>query len=335
MNNKDLEYLRKMEEEASKRAFSKDEVEEVHNCLRTNVGANDTNEALDLSASIAQAQVEKYGTDVDSMLDTILYQGEIKGAEDATIKATETKFDLAAKFIDSEQYNKFESMGFHHLNQGLLKDYEIRLGGSANSQVPYLVMDRVETLKGAEYLVDNNIIKSNYFTDDTRGSIATASLEQLEYFVNKGANINAVVDTWQYGEESENRTILDRHILNNKEESLEYMKKIIELGGKRSDGELIIGACHEFSYDRAVPKEFLEKIKLLDENGMLNKYDRKSVKEAISDTPDYLQLKMDTLRERLGDKLGKTDKYSAEEAKIHINTSNQIMKKNKRGGMGE
>lgn len=135
MNMEDLEYLRKMEEEASKRAFSKDEVEEVHNCLRANVGANDTNEALDLSASIAKAQVKGYGTDVDSLLDTILYHSDQKGAEDASWEATDTKLLLATKFIDSEQYNKFGNMSFKHIDTGILNDYADHLAMETTSHI--------------------------------------------------------------------------------------------------------------------------------------------------------------------------------------------------------
>ncbi len=57
----------------------------------------------------------------------------------------------------------------------------------------------------------------------------------------------------------------------------------------------------------------------------------------ILTVPDRLQLKMDMLRQKLGDKLGKTGTYSKEEAKTHINTAKEMMqmKHQKRGGMGE
>ncbi len=60
-------------------------------------------------------------------------------------------------------------------------------------------------------------------------------------------------------------------------------------------------------------------------------------KEQIIYCSDPIQLKADTLREKLGNKLGKTDKYSTEEAKTHIDTAKQViqMKHPKRGGIGE
>lgn len=52
---------------------------------------------------------------------------------------------------------------------------------------------------------------------------------------------------------------------------------------------------------------------------------------------DPLQRKMDALRKKIGSKLGKTDNYTKEEAKTHIDTAKQEMRMRhpKRGGMGE
>ncbi len=309
MNKKDLEYLRKMEEEKNTRAFSKQEVKKINESLRTNVGVSDTNEALDLSASIAEAQVENFGTDVDALLDTVLYHGGEKGAKTATMRATEVKFSLATKFIDFGQYDKFEDMDFKYVDKEFF-EYCVPFSVIEESidQTPYIIADNVKTLKGLQYLDKNGKIPNDYFSNDDRHSIENASLEQLEFYVKHGSNINAVIDWWEYGyDATENRSVLDKYIMDNSDDSLEYMKKIIELGGKRGDGELISSYCYWFSYEHeGIPQLFREKINLLDKNNMIHEYDKRSIREAINCETDYLDWKMDALRRKIGDKVGKT-----------------------------
>ncbi|MBP5399337.1 MAG: hypothetical protein J6Y53_02845 [Alphaproteobacteria bacterium] len=339
MNTKDLEYLRKMEKESTKRDFSEEEIRKIDEALRTNVSGNDTTEALDLSASIAETQVEKYGTDVDSLLDTILYHGELLGAKNATDKATEAKFSLAAKFIDSEQYDKFENMSFEYISKEIFEyyvPYPILKKSKDVDQTPYIIADKVKTMQGIQYMVGHNKINNDYFTDDSRHSIENASLEQLEFYVSKGANINAVIDYWEYGdEERQDRSVLDKYLMDTNGDSIEYMKKIIELGGKKLDNDLIGEICHYYCYEQCGgPKLFLDKIALLRNNSMLDASEERSVKKAMAAETDYLEWKIQDMRRELGNKVGKTadvetGKVTEEHrqtAKEQANISKAIMK---------
>lgn len=332
-----LEYLRDMEKIKDKDQFKPDEIEEIHNCLRQNVKASNTNEALDLSASIAEAQVQNFGTDVDMLLDTILYEGGNKGAEQATYKATSAKLSLAAKFIDSEQYDKFESMSFEHMDKDFFveKDPEMEEIMEYNTKgidnISSAIMQRVRTLKGAQYMVDNGKIQNEYFTNDYMGALNTASLEQLDFFVKQGANINAgAAMVMPYGELSEDFTLLDFYTQEDTPESLAYMKEIIRLGGRREDYCYISDYLHN---NENISSLFAKKLMLLNDSDMLSASEQNTLRRIM----DPLQFKIDILREKIGDKLGKTDKYSKEEAKTHIDTAKQVMQMGhpKRGGMGE
>ena len=314
MREEALKHLRDMEKKKDKRQFNFEEIEKIHKCLRECVKADDANEALDLSASIAEAQVKGYGTDVDSLLDTILYQGDLKGAEDATQTATDSKLWLAAKFVDSEQYDKFENMSFEHVNKDFFVDEDEDVASVTEyategiDEISSAIMQRVKTLKGAQYLVDNGKIQSEYFTNDYMGALNNASLEQLEFFVKQGANINAgaAIDM-PYGELSQDYTLLDLYTEMDTPESLEYMKEIIRLGGQRMNCEFI---PYYLDNHNNITKLYAEKFLLLSQSGMLNDREKHSLREAIN---------------------GRTD----EEAKTHIDTAKDIMKLKRiqRGGM--
>lgn len=350
MNMKDLEYLRKMNEEASKRAFSKDEIEEIHNCLRTNVGKDDTNEALDLSASIADAQVVAYGADVDSLLDTILYHGGLKGAEDATKIATDSKFLLAAKFVDSGQYDKFEKMSFHHLDKEQMSWYianghECNVPADDNEKNLYVITDYVRTLKGLQYLEQKGKIPEDYFTKSDM-LLLNASNEQIDFYISHKAPVNDVDDVT--GE-----TVLDRYLYNHK--PTEAIEKLLNAGAKPGRDAFYTKSLlseyfpPNFHNNDEYTKYTLQSFDMMLEKGInppKNFYTELSNNEELREKypaliskiishSDPLKLKMDMLREKLGNKVGKTDKYSDDEEKTHIDTAKNIMmlKSRKRGDM--
>ena len=234
MNKESLEYLREMEKEKEKHPFSNEEIEKVHEALRQNVGANDSNEALDLAAKISKTQVDSYGADVNSLLDTIIYHGDLKGNKEAQITATDTKLSLAAKFIDSEQYDKFENMNFKNINNDILEYCGPILGLDIEGTTHYLseIYHRAKTTKGAQYLENNNFIPRKL---NNPRAIRNASEDQLEHYIKNGADINAVLDTWEYGyKDTQEQTLLDFALMS-PSYSLSHMKKIIELGGVKKD----------------------------------------------------------------------------------------------------
>lgn len=345
MNQKDLEYLRKMEEEKEKRAFSNQEIENIHNCLRTNVGANDTNEALDLSASIVQTQVKEYGADADSLLDTILHHADLNGAEDATEIATSTKFALAAHFIDSEQYDKFESMNFRYINKEIIDDFLIDFKDThVTDQTPFVLMDKVKTLKGMQYLLEKEIIPQtiNMYDDyDHLDTITTV----LKDGTTVTKNMNG--DLLYTGNKEEGKKYTDLGIIHEVEQNT---KTGTVYGPFKHDDNSAVswyeynddygstsmvpifedekGGWHEFDYNERfithpsgvhsdkydATEEDLEKYMSELENRAFIKTGDKTyymekgqpAKEINLEKDDSLELRMTLLRKKLGDNVGKT-----------------------------
>ncbi len=96
MNQKDLEYLREMAVKSETEDFSDEQLQKISAALRTNVNADDTTEALDLTARIINEQAqstnihgEKRNTDnvavekLHSLAKEVIYHGELLGAQDA------------------------------------------------------------------------------------------------------------------------------------------------------------------------------------------------------------------------------------------------------------
>ncbi len=126
-----------------------------------------------------------------------------------------------------------------------------------------------------------------------------------------------------------------------------FEQSFIEAFSKNKDGQWEMVPSKDFSFDTTERDEDGE-LWAIDPSGYILRYyqSHKKLKELDKETFEYLmtvsktdplQFKMDMLREKIGNKLGKTDQYSQEEAKTHIDTAEQVMqmKHPKRGGMGE
>ena len=102
-------------------------------------------------------------------MDTIIYHGDLKGNEEAQIIATDIKLSLAAKFIDSEQYDKFESMNYVDCS-------------------PYMIMKRVNTSKGIQYLLEKGIVPTTIEKyDNDENLVAITEIQKDGTFVTKNA----------------------------------------------------------------------------------------------------------------------------------------------------
>ncbi len=109
MNQKDLEYLRTMAEKSETEDFSDKELEKISSALRTNVNANDTTEALDLTAQIVNEQAQStniHGENrnnnmtldkLHSLAKEVIYYGKLLGAKDAIRKVDDFDFYMDVK----------------------------------------------------------------------------------------------------------------------------------------------------------------------------------------------------------------------------------------------
>ncbi len=215
MNQKDLEYLRKMEGEARQRAFSKEEIEHISEALRTNVDIADSTEALDLVGDIIDSQSKNNDIELlHGLINEVIYHGELLGAERAVHTAKDKELLVAAKFIDEGRYDEFQEMrekGFDPLYQGYGPEY---------------LLDVVKTLAGAEYLEKEKLIPDGYFTEyDKR--LYRAYPEQMDFYIAHGADVNA--------EDSFGRTVLDNMIYASR--PVESIKKVYQTGEFITDPE--------------------------------------------------------------------------------------------------
>ena len=266
------------------------------------------------------------------------------------------KIKQAAKYIDSGEYDKFEKMDFKDIDEGIFNNFlphHVTLPIDTD-RLPYIIMNEVQTLEGAKYLDKKGLIPADYFSNKKLETIFSASTEQLEFYVAKGANINSAINTLDYGFHYDERlSVLDRMVFDFAVDkcSLSHINKMIELGAQRGckkEGNAVHTLMENFMMARDYDI-FLPKLRLLNEKGMLKdeekivialhlpqKYKSMEQEFAVSkkDKVDFLQLKMDLLREKIDYKMGKTDQYSDETAKIHINEAKGVMKfkNSKRGG---
>lgn len=105
MNVKDLEYLREMANKSGTEDFSDEQLKRVREALSTNVNADDTTEALDLTAKMIYEQSQsndKFGrkrkVDVeklDGLAKEIMDKGLFLGAENAIDYAKDVRFAVA------------------------------------------------------------------------------------------------------------------------------------------------------------------------------------------------------------------------------------------------
>lgn len=255
--------------------------------------------------------------------------------DDNFIKSYNT-IKQAAKHIDAGEYKEFEKIDLSKIDYmiyphfGMLGGELIRDDGTELSNVDiahWAITNEVKSLAGIKYLHEKGIIPdpNRYFTCDQ--SLLSASAEQLEFYVANGANINAIENTAECGfEYDENLSILDKAVFNGYPQS--YVNKLIELGGQRGckkSGNAIHSIISALSYpDR---DEVLSDFKLLNEKGMLKEEEKAAIAVELSWTRnpsneeknliskvsslknkniDYLQLKMDMVREKLGHETGKT-----------------------------
>lgn len=255
MYKEEFDYLKKMYTERLSRPFNNEEVSQLEAALRANVFADDTNEALDLSAKIALSQVETYGTDVNTLIDNILYHGNEKGAETALINASEAKLRLAAKFIDTEQYNKFEKMNLD-LAQSFEDDPYNEYPSCLTEPSSYAITDLVKTLKGIQYLEQKNLIPEDYFTspDPTKLVLLYASPEQIDFYINHG-DVNQKETIF-------NDTVLDRMIQLSYQPDI--VEKILKAGGIKTNNQPLdtlierLTSEEEYEYGCKQGKEYIE-----------------------------------------------------------------------------
>ena len=213
MNQKDLEYLRKMEGEARQRAFSKEEIEHISEALRTNVDIADSTEALDLVREIMDKQ--SFNNNVElfhGLADEVIYHGELLGANLAVLSAKTMEMNIAAKFIDEGRYDEFQEMrdkGFDSLDE---ENY-------FHQPLIYCV----RTLKGAEYLDQKGLIPEGYFTANTHDDpiLLGASSEQIDFYIAHGADVNA--ENYN-GDRVLNLMLYDSY-------PIEMVKKVYQAGG--------------------------------------------------------------------------------------------------------
>ncbi len=259
MNEKDLEYLRDMREESYERVFSKEEIERIGEALRTNVGANDTTEAIDLVVEIIhnqQFEIDKHDNIelFHGLVDEVIYHGGLLGADDAVKEARFYEAFIAPKYIDKGRYQEFEKMvekGFDPLSKYV---------GS------YLI-DDVRTLSGAEYLDKKGLIPEGYFTEYDEKieepPLFRASLEQIDFYIAHGADATA--------ENNMGQTLPDKMIYSAC--PVESIKKVCEAGGRISEPEDTVEMLV-----RRVTKDYAYQLRY---------YGEKSVKNAL-DTISFM-----------------------------------------------
>lgn len=250
-------------------------------------------------------------------------------------EALESKLKLAAKFIDSEQYDRFESMRFEHMDKESIKvlyygnHYYINHEDDVIDRTPYVIMDFVNTLKGAQYLEERGLIPKDYFSLGSReiAPIMFASYEQLEFYANR-TDINAEVDCFW-----DNSTLLDV-ALTSKQYSSDFVKKVIELGGKPNwtylgydQVDTIPGVLFYMkSEDKEIRKNAALKMQLLYKSGLLDDAQTREIMKKLSvkdatemvmldnsnmEGIDYLKFKQSLLELKVGE-LGKTGDSSKE-----------------------
>lgn len=131
MNKEDLEYLREMATKSETENFTNEELEKISSALRTNVDADDTTEALDLTAQIIceQSQYEnrlglKRSVDHDKLhglAQEVIYYGELLGAENAIQKIDDFDFkmEVAKENVTDKNVNREDSSGHSFLEASL------------------------------------------------------------------------------------------------------------------------------------------------------------------------------------------------------------------------
>ena len=268
MNQKDLEYLRTMAEKSETKDFSDKELERISSALRTNVNADDTTEALDLTAHIIyeQSQYEdrlmrKRNVDIeklDGLAREIIDKGLFLGASDAVDIAKDVQFDIALKqakngTISKEYVNLERGWNGSSVLDDLLYD----------SQSPKAVKSLID--KGGNFgsETDSEEIKDRLIVRVTSGYKFQLQDFGEDNIKNNLGNLAVLVETCMI-EKSED---LDR-LLSNPELFEKYpniMKKM-------------------FSYDKNL-LEKLEDVKVRKENKEQNR--------------DYLQDKLEKVRKAL------------------------------------
>ncbi len=276
MNYEDMEYLKKMEEEAQIRLITDEEIEKVSEALRTNVGGQDETTALDIVGDIIESQsrindVEK----LQGLVDEVIYHGELLVAERAVYKARTTEQQIAAKFIDEEQYDEFKDM----MAKGFDPQAEF---------YDLVLMDRVKTLKGAEFMKAEGLIPSGYFTqgftNSRDASLLYAYPEQIDFYIAHGADVNA--------KDNFGQSVLNHMLYCSC--PTEAIEKVVNAGGDISDCEkardLLVGRVTEgfegqlHEYGKQSIGRTLENINLLTKYGYKLNY-----KDAVAITTNLVQ----------------------------------------------
>ena len=123
MDMKDLEYLRKMNEEKYNRQFSGEEIKKIHNALHTNVETEDATEALDITADIIEIQSARFGVDekFENITNDIIHHGVILGATEAVETAEKIDFNIKLKKenITDKTVNLVNPDGYSFLHEAI------------------------------------------------------------------------------------------------------------------------------------------------------------------------------------------------------------------------
>ncbi len=285
MNREDIEYLKKLDDELRKnnRRLTDVEIEKVSESLRTNVGVQDEPTALDIVGDIIFQQskindVEK----LQGLVNEVIYHGELLGAEYAVRDARSVEIQIAAKFIDEERYDEFKDM--------------VDKGYNPHAEFDgFVLMDRVKTLKGAEFMETNGFIPSGYFTQgfthQRDASLLYAYPEQIDFYIERGADVNA--------EDGFGQNVLNHMLYSSR--PTEAIEKVVNAGGYIEDCEnawdnLMLRVTTDFDrqlefYGRQSIGRTLENINFLVKHGY--KLESRDLAEIMANllekTPEFLE----------------------------------------------
>ena len=204
MNIEDLEYLREMVVKSETEDFSDEQLQRISGALRTNVNADDTTEALDLTAQIIYEQsqyTDRLGNDrkvnrenLHNLTKEVIYYGELLGATDAlkTVDDFDFAMDVSKENITEKNANRDNSFGNSFLESSLYASKSpeaiksiIDKGGKFNDEVEpnhivNILLDRVTSdYNGQLEEFGENSIKNNL--ENLAVLIETNMIEKPKY----------------------------------------------------------------------------------------------------------------------------------------------------------
>ncbi len=292
MNQEDLEYLREMAIKSETEDFSNEQLQKISSALRTNVNADDTTEALDLTAQIIEHQDGK-NVDIEKLHDLtkeVIYHGGLLGAEDAIDRIDYFDFymEVRKEHVTDENVNR-ESNGNSFLESSLYS--------SKSPETIQSIIDKGGKFREWENLADISWMLVNRLTSDYKGQLEKYGENSVK---NNLGNLAVLIETGLIEKPKD----LDKLISNP-----ELFEKYPDIMNKLFEGD----------------KDLQAKL-----DNVKNREELKGKKD------DYLQDKLNLLRERLGDKLGKTADVKTGEvtdehrkiAKQQVEISKAIMRAN-------